>query len=117
VSHKRYVIVLAHYSHPGAQGTPVPADVAAELVRRLAAEPIRQGVIRMFGPGSIFASPLKAALPQTSYIPEKLPPAEVEGTYFDPPLSANESSSNVPRMRYLPRFREIYGDDQVARSV
>jgi hypothetical protein len=90
--------------------------VADELVRRMAAEPIRQGLIRMLPPDSIF--PVQAAFSQAPrYIPEKLPPAEVAGTYFQPPESGSSSSSSVPRMQFLPRFREVFGDDQLARSV
>ena len=71
------------------------------------AERISQSLIRMFPPNSIFPV-AKFCGERQSYIPEKLPPAEVEGTYFEEPKSALESTSTVPRLRRLPRFREVF---------
>jgi hypothetical protein len=87
VSHPRYVAVLAHYQpldcHPG---TSLPETVAEEMVQRMVAERISRKLIRMLPPDSVF--PVANLCPQTRrYIPEKLPPREVNGTYFQPPRS------------------------------
>ena len=113
VSHKAYVILLAHYSPRDAKrGTKVPADVAELLVRRLAAERITQNVYRLLPPNSVFAK----LIPTTAYfVPLKLGSGEIPGVKFVPPASA--IASTVPRSRSLPRRREIYGDWQLAMSL
>lgn len=117
MSHSRYVTVLAHHQPLGStRGSSLPADVADLLVQRMVAERISQKVIRMFSPDSIFAA-TKFSSEARCYIPDKLPPAEVEGTYFQPPESANDATSAVPRLRYLPRYREVFGDQQLAASL
>lgn len=109
--------LLAHYQPAdSAVSTPLPADVADMLVMRLVCERISQRRIRMLPPSSVFAA-AKLCPEVVNYIPKKLPPAEVEGTWFKPPKSADETCSTIPRMRYLPRFRETYGDDQLQRSL
>ena len=94
----------------------MPAAVADILVQRMICERISRKRIRMFSPDSVFAA-TKYCPEVLTYIPDTLPPAEVEGTYFQPPASEKESVSTMPRMRYLPRFREVYGDDQLQRSL
>jgi hypothetical protein len=116
VSHKRYVGLLAHNQPAHSrQTTPLPSEVADLLVNRMIAERISQKVIRMLPPDSVF--PVAKFCAETKcYIPEKLPPVEIEGTYFDPP-DASDTLSTIPRMRNLPRYRETYGDNQLAASL
>ncbi len=59
---------------------------ARNLVKRLAAEEIRNGVIRMFAPDSVFYA-LRPIAPQVRFVPTKLPPAEVENCKFIRPLT------------------------------
>jgi hypothetical protein len=59
---------------------------ARNLVQRLAAEEIRNGLIRMFPPDSVFYA-LRPISPQIRFVPSKLPPAEVENCKFIPPLT------------------------------
>jgi hypothetical protein len=115
VSRHRQVGVLEHFQPSGIRATThVPQQIAEDLVQRMVAERVSQRLIRMLPPGSIF--PVKAAFPNSaSYIPEKLPPVEVEGTYFEPPASADNSL--IPRMRHLPRYREVYGENQLQASL
>lgn len=92
--------------------TLVGADIATELLRRLAAEPIRQGVIRMLPPSSVMA---KAAGPVfANFIPEKLPASEVSGVIFKaPPVNA----TGIPRTHYLLGRREKYGEWQMQQRL
>lgn len=50
-----------------------------------------------------------------AYIPEEMPPAEVENVHC-PEVKAVWPDP-APRMRNLPRYREVYGDAQLAASV
>jgi hypothetical protein len=97
----------------------VAADIADLLVQRMIAERISRKLIRMMPPNSVFGAAAKIALPQIQfrYVPEKLPPAEVEGAYFQQPESAKTSLTTVPRMHCLPRFREVFGDNQMVASL
>lgn len=67
--------------------TAIPADVADELVQRMAAEKISQSVIRMMRPDSVYLSAVQKFSPEVRYIPVKLPGREVENCYFVPPIS------------------------------
>jgi hypothetical protein len=118
LSRHRQVGVLEHFQPAGVRAhTHVPKNVAEDLVRRMVAERVSQKVIRMFPPGSVFASPIKAALPATRYIPEKLPPAEIEGTRFQPPEVTVTVTSTIPRLHLLPRYRPVYGENQLRISL
>jgi hypothetical protein len=111
----RTVRVLSHYQASDFPGTTyVPEDVARLLVNRLVSERLSQKVIRMFAPEAVFAA-IKMDPEVQRYIPDAMPPAEVEGTYFQEPADAPHSS-NVPRTRNLPRFREVYADPQLLIS-
>ena len=117
MSGQKLVRVLAHNQDEisARSATTLPANVADELVRRMVAERITQKVIRMLLL-RIRSSPCAKFCAETKcYIPEKLPPVEIEGTYFDPPDAADLSS--IPRMRNLPRYREVYGDKQLEASL
>lgn len=117
MSHPRYVKVLEHFQAPGSHSTAaLPSDVADLLVQRMVAERISQKVIRMLPPDSVFVAAKPACDLLARYIPEKLPPVEIEGTYFDPPDAA-DNLSGIPRMRQLPRYREVYGDNQLRISL
>ena len=115
MSHLRHVAVLAHYqpldTRPATHVAPGTADL---LVQRMIAERITQRLIRMLPPDSIF--PVAEFRPERRcYVPEKLPPKEVANVKFQ--LPASLSNSTVPRLRGLPRFREIFGDQQLAASL
>lgn len=85
---------------------------ADRLIDELGAERISNKVIRAFAPGTAFKL-LKPAT-RCRIIGEKAPPREIENVKFIPPKTAN---STGVRSRYLPRFREVYGDKQVALSL
>lgn len=56
---------------------------------------------------------------EKKFIPEKvdsgkMPPAEVEGLRFKGPRGEN---SQIPRSRFLPRHREVYGKWQLEVSL
>lgn len=109
-------MVLAHWQPSDCRiGTPIESQAAEFLVSCLAAERISRKVIRLFSPDSIFA--LTKRCPEVAkYIPTEMPPAEVENVKSQGfPLP--DPASNIPRMRNLPRYREVYGDMQLAASV
>lgn len=92
----------------------MPADVADLMVERMVAERISRKVIRMLPPDSVFSA-AKLCPAISNYIPDKLPPQEVENCKFRLPLSA--AASTVPRTHYLSRRRELYGDWQLHASL
>jgi hypothetical protein len=59
---------------------------------------------------------LKAAAPFGSYKPERLGRAEIVGglRIARPRTSSN---STVARVYYLPRFREVFGENQMRASL
>lgn len=82
------------------------------------AERISQKVIRMLPPDSVFLAAKPACdLLLTRYIPARLPPAEIEGTYFQPPEVTFTVTSTIPRLHLLPRNRPVYGDNQLRISL
>jgi hypothetical protein len=86
VSHRAYVRVLSHHQPIGSRTrTAIPADVAEQLVQRMAAEQISQDVIRMMAPDSVFLRAIQEVSPQVRYIPAKLASGEVGGTRFREP--------------------------------
>lgn len=85
---------------------------ADRLIDELGAERISNKVIRAFAPGSAFRL-LKPAT-RCRIIGDKLPPREIENVKFMAPKTSN---SNGVRSRYLPRFREVYGENQLAASL
>lgn len=107
--------MLAHHQpRDSRRGTGLPADVADLMVQRMVAEQISQNVYRMFPPDSVFSA-AKLCPEISNFIPAKLPPREVGGVKFRPPVSA--LASTVPRSQSLSRRREIYGDLQLAISL
>lgn len=102
--------------------TGLPADVADLLVQRMVAERIRQDLIRMFPPESIFAAQKFVALDRDicdssdAALPDLTRGELVPGLRFQPPRSATVSST-IPRVHVLPRFREVFGDWQLAASL
>jgi hypothetical protein len=88
VSNHRNIGVLSHHQPIGSRtGTFVPRDIADLLVQRMAAERISAKTIRMMHPCSVFLEAVRAVLPQTRYIPTRLPSREVENCFFVPPAS------------------------------
>jgi hypothetical protein len=66
--------------------TAIPADVADELLQRMAAEPISQGVIRMMAPDSVFLPAIREIAPDVCFVPTTLPPSgEITGARFHQP--------------------------------
>lgn len=111
-SHHRNVGLLAHHQPENVRPTThIPRGVAAELIRRLAAEPIRQGVIRMMPPSSAIA---KTAGIFAEYFPDKLPPREVENCKFVGPPG---ESTSIPRTHYLQSRREKFGEWQMQQRL
>jgi hypothetical protein len=87
-------------------------DDADRLVQDLAAERISRKVIRAFAPGSalrILKSPGRCRI-----IGDKLPPREIENVKF---IAPKTNHSTGVRSRYMPRFREVYGENQLAISL
>lgn len=83
-----HIGVLAHYQPLDSRpGTHLRADDADLLVQRMIAERISRKLIRLFAPDSVFL--VGKFCPQTRrFIPTKLPPREVNGTYFQAPRSS-----------------------------
>jgi hypothetical protein len=109
--------LLAHYETPESpHETLVELEVCQELARRLCAEKISRRLYRMLDPDSVF--PVRVFCDeQRRYKPERLGRGEiVGGLKLVPPASAR-TQTNVPRSRYLPRFREVFGDCQLAASL
>ena len=81
--------VLDWHQEPGERARTFLSVADAErLVARLAAEPIRHGLIRMFAPDSVFYA-LRPIAPQIRFIPAVLPPVEIENCHFAPPENPN----------------------------
>ncbi len=114
MSHKAYVAVLAcDQPAESRRRTIVPKDVADLLVQRMIAERITQRLYRMLPADSVF--PVAKYIPiQEGFVSGKLPPAEIENCRF---VLRQPDTGNVPRTRSLPRFRETYGENQLARSL
>lgn len=93
------------------EGGYLSKEDAELLVNELAAERVSKKVIRAFAPGSSFRVMNRQIC--RNFIPDKLPPKEVANVKFCPPEVIN---SNTIRSRFLPRYREVYGDDQLRRS-
>ena len=85
---RRTVRVLAHYQpldcRPAAQ---VREEIADLLVARLVAVRISRKLIKMLPPDSVCLAASKFLPPSVRNVPDKMPPREVAGTYFQPPRS------------------------------
>jgi hypothetical protein len=106
--------ILAHYQAANCRpATSVPKSVGLELLRRLAAEPIRQGVIRLMPPGSVC---MKAAAPfaQTG---TKEPHFNVVGGEIGGVKFVYRRSSSIAEVCKLPRYREVFGENQMRASL
>ena len=113
VSHPRYITLT---THDGRFPTPIPQEVAEQLLRHLLAERITQRLIRRLSPDSVYcsASPQYNLTP-SHYVPEKLPRAEIVPglkTQSVPPVNPA-----MPHVCFLPRFREVFGDLQISQSL
>lgn len=112
------VAFLGHDQLPGTShpsGGYLSRDAAALLIHELAAEKISGSVIRAFAPGSTFCASLDRQ--RCRYIPVRLPSVITEGMKREPSAAERALVSVVPRTRYLSRFREVYGDRQLAASL
>lgn len=100
--------VLSHYQSCDFPGTTyVPYDVAKLLVNRMVCESLSSKVIRMFAPDAVFAA-IKIDPEVQHYIPDVMPPAEVENVKSQGfPLP--DPASNIPRMQPFARRRPIFG--------
>jgi hypothetical protein len=68
----------------------------------MAAEKISAKVIRMMGPDSIFLPAVQSVLPQTRYVPEKLPfGGEIGNCRFIPPHDDNWNTEHRQAMNSL----------------
>jgi hypothetical protein len=65
----------------------VKKSIAALLVRRLLAEIVTPGVIRLLPVTTCHDPRTKFIRIAKPYIPEKMPPREVPGVFFQPPQS------------------------------
>jgi hypothetical protein len=114
VSIERQVGLLAHDQPIGVRPrTLIPRETAEFMLKCLVIERISRKLYRFLPPKSVFCAGRAERL-VGSYIPPKLPPREIEGVRFVGPKPRN---TGAPRSRFLPRFREIYGDDQLRRSL
>jgi hypothetical protein len=87
VSHKAHIEVLAwHQPEDARSGTFVPADVAHDLLQRLAAERINSKKIRMFSPDSVYLAGRQLSPEYDDVLRAlPLPPVEVGNCKFVPP--------------------------------
>jgi hypothetical protein len=69
---------------------------ARNLVQRLAAEEIRNGVIRMFPPDSVFYA-LRPVSPNRRFVPTTLPPIELPGLHLEFPKNCEGVSMATVR--------------------
>jgi len=69
---------------------------ARNLVQRLAAEEIRNGVIRMFPPDSVFYA-LRPISPAVRFVPSKLPRVELPGLHLEFPKNCEGVSMATVR--------------------
>lgn len=91
---------LAHYQPLGTKATThIPRDIADDLVTRMIAERITQKVIRAFPPNTPFQRLNVGG--STRYIPDRLPPAELECTRFQLPQTENWKEEHMPATRSL----------------
>jgi hypothetical protein len=105
VSHPRKAGLLAHYQPLDVRPrTHILVEVAEIMVGRLVAERITRKLYRLLPPDSPF--PVAKFCPESRrYVPEKLPPREVNGTYFQAPQS--ETWRRQHRMvTFMPRETE-----------
>lgn len=87
MSHKAHIEVLAwHQPEDACSRTFVPAEVARDLLQRLAAEKINSKKIRMFSPDSVYMAGRQLS-PEYDAILRALPmpPVEVGNCKFVPP--------------------------------
>lgn len=102
VSHKAHIEVLAwHQPADARSGTFLSADVARDLVGRLAAERISQGKIRMVSPDSVYMAGRTLSLDVKRVLDGlPLPPAEIGNCKFVPP--ATEHNPLIARVHVDP---------------
>ena len=108
------VAFLGHNQLPGAMrplGGYLSPEDADRLVHELAAERLTKKIIRAFAPDSTFQALRRE---RCRYIPVKLPPKEVANVRFSAPRPV---ATGVPRTLYLPRFHEIFGENQLRISL
>jgi hypothetical protein len=94
----------------------VPKSVGLELLRRLAAEPIRQGVIRLMPPGSVCMKAAEAAAPFAQN-GTKEPHFNVVGGEIGGVKFVYRRSSSIAEVCKLPRYREVFGENQMRASL
>lgn len=111
------VAVLAHNQAISSRArTHVKREIASLMVARLLAEQISGLCIRMFPPGS---PSLKAHQPTNPsvYIPEHMPPAEVENCRFQVPQSDDWKREHLPVTVALPANARQEANQWAAESM
>ena len=92
------------------------------LVFNLMAERISGKIVRAFAPDSVFAArmrnegmdPVRRCKNGRHPRAWRLAAKEIENAKF---ILKSRQQTNIPRSRYLPRFREIFGDQQLEASL
>jgi hypothetical protein len=104
VSHAAYIEVLAWHQPDDARSrTFLDADVARDLVQRMAAERLNSRKIRMFSPDSVYMSG-RVMNPEVQAILDTLPmpPAEVANCKFvRPPMLKNPTLPHLESQNLL----------------
>jgi hypothetical protein len=98
VSHKAHIEVLAwHQPEDARSRTFVPAEIARDLIQRLAAEKINSKKIRMFSPDSVYLAGRQLSPAWDAMLRNlPLPPIEVGNCKFiPPPMERNPDIAHV----------------------
>lgn len=117
MSHKAHIEVLAwHQPQDARSRTFVPADVAHDLLQRLAAEKINSKKIRMFAPDSVYMAGRQLS-PEYDAILRALPmpPAEIGNCKFVPP--AIERNPQIAAVRIENTFAAMQSWDWSQEAV
>lgn len=100
---------LLNALHPS--GGYISREDAELLVKNLAVERISQKAVRAFAPDSPF---VRGRNFYRNYIIQRMGAGEIGGVKV---RKIPRQSTNVPRTHYLPRYREVFGDNQLRVSL
>ena len=117
MSHKAHIEVLAwHQPEDARSGTFVPADIAHDLIQRLAAEKLNSKKIRMFSPDSVYLAGRQLSPEYDDVLRAlPLPPVEVGNCKFVPP--AIERNPAIAQVRIENLFVASQGWDWSAETA
>ncbi len=107
------IAFLGHNQLPGASrpaGGFISRNDAEFLVAQLAVERLSQKCVRAFAPGSTFSRLNFQRTPTSKF---NVVGGEIGGCKF----VYRRKEINIPRVQKLPRFREVFGENQLRMSL